>query len=369
MSLRFSRSFAAALAMTACAAPLFARVPAAPGQAQTQGGAPANSSQAGPNAASPNAASPDAASPDAPGAQGTPSTALPPMPPVDPNNFTATTPTVDTVNSFLKASWGYDPARIWQVQAIQKTTVPGLSRVVVLVEEKGSGQQQPSPLSFFVLPDGKHLISDEVLPFGARPYEDYRTLLQKEANGPAQGATSKDLMLVEFADFQCPHCKEAQPIIDRLLKDFPNARYVYENYPLTQIHSEAQKASEYSVCVAKLGGDAAFFKYTNSVYANQTGLTPEGSAKTLDTAVTAAGQDPAKVAACAALPETKAAVAEQLRVGSDVGVNSTPTLFVNGRGLPFAGIPYETLKQIVSYQMQLDGVRATSGNATQASAK
>ena len=176
-------------------------------------------------------------------------------------------------------------------------------------------------------------------------------------------------MLVEFADFQCPHCKEAQPIIEHLLKDFPNARYVYENYPLTQIHSEAEKASEYSVCVAKLGGDAAFFKYTDSVYANQAGLTPEGSARTLDTAVTAAGQDPAKVAACASLPETKAAVAEQLRVGTDVGVNSTPTLFINGRGLPFAGIPYETLKQIVSYQMQLDGVRQAAGTGTPASGR
>ena len=180
MSLRFSRSFAAALAMMACAAPLFARGPAAPPQAQTQGGAQANQN-----------ASPAQASPDAPAAQGAPSTALPPMPPVDPNNFTATTPTVDTVNSFLKASWGYDPARIWQVQAIQKTTVPGLSRVVVLVEEKGSGQQQPSPLAFFVLPDGKHLISDEVLPFGAQPFADYRTLLQKEANGPARGRLRK----------------------------------------------------------------------------------------------------------------------------------------------------------------------------------
>ncbi len=340
MLLRSSRSLA--LAAT------FLALPAAPLMAQTQ-------STASPN--TPAQSTPPAA-PEAPAGPGAPapSTTLPPMPPVDQKNFTATTPTVDTVNAFLKASWGYDPARIWQVQAIQKTPVQGVSHVVVLVEEKGSGQQQPSPLSFFTLPDGKHLIADEVLPFGPKPFEDYRELLQKQANGPSKGSASKDLMLVEFADFECPHCKEAEPTVQRLLTDFPNAHYVYENFPLASIHSEAEKAAEYGVCVAKLGGNDAFFKFASSVYANQTGLTPQGSAETLKTAVTAAGQDPAKVSACASSPETKATVAAQLQLGADVGVNSTPTLFVNGRGLPFGGIPYETLKQIVSYQMQLDGV-------------
>ena len=273
MLLRSSRSLAvAAIFLAPGAATLMAQTPTpiqTPAQptAQTQRPAPANSE-----------------APAAPTAQAR-STALPPMPPVDQKNFTAATPTVDTVNAFLKASWGYDPARIWQVQAVQKTPVQGVSHVVVLVEEKGSGQQQPSPLSFFTLPDGKHLIADEVLPFGARPFEDYRTLLQKQAGGPSKGAASTDLMLVEFADFECPHCKEVQPMVDRLLSDFPNAHYVYENYPLTQIHSEAEKAAEYGVCVAKLGGNPAFFKYADAVYANQTGLTPQSSADTLKMAV------------------------------------------------------------------------------------
>ena len=352
MLLRSSRSLAlAATSLALVAAPLMA-------QTQTQPQSPAQSTPAQ-TAAPQNTAPAGSEAPSAPAAQA-PSTTLPPMPPVDQKNFTATTPTVDTVNSFLKASWGYDPARIWQVQAIQKTPVQGVSHVVVLVEEKGSDQQQPSPLSFFTLPDGKHLIADEVLPFGPKPFEDYRELLQKQADGPSKGAASKDLMLVEFADFECPHCKEADPLVQRLLTDFPNAHYVYENFPLAQIHAQAEKAAEYGVCVAKLGGNDAFFKYSASVYANQTGLTPEGATQTLNKAVTAAGQDPAKISTCAGSPETKATIAAQLQLGADVGVNSTPTLFINGRGLPFAGIPYETMKQIVSFQMQLDGVQSAA---------
>ncbi len=278
-----------------------------------------------------------------------------PLPPVDQRNFTASTPTADTVNQFLKQSWGYDPNRIWEVAAVQKTPVQGVSHVTVLVEEKGSGQQ-PSSMSFFTLPDGKHLIADDVLPFGPRPFEDYRNILRKGANGPSRGPASTDFMLVEFADFQCPHCKEAQPTIEKLLKDFPNARYVAENFPLTEIHSEALKAAEYSVCVAKLGGDTAYFKFSDDLYAHQAGLTPENASTTLRNAVTAAGQDPAKVSTCADAPDTKAAVDAQRQLGVDVGVNATPTLFINGRGLPFGGIPYDTLKQIVTYQEQIDGV-------------
>ena len=207
---------------------------------------------------------------------------LQPMPPPDPANFTAATPTKETVQAFLRASWGYDTNRIFQVQAIQPTQVQGISRVTVLVEEKGSQQTQPSVLTFLTLPDGKHLIAnDEILPFGARPFDNYREILERDAKGPSRGPANASLQLVEFSDFQCPHCKEAQPTVDRLLKDYPQAHFVSQVFPLRSVHSEAEKAAENGVCVAKIGGNDAFFKYTDAVYANQAQLTPEASAQAL----------------------------------------------------------------------------------------
>jgi protein-disulfide isomerase len=298
-----------------------------------------------------------AGSPDAPQAQ-TPaaSAQLQPMPAPDPANFTASTPTKETVNEFLKQSWGYDTNRIWQVQGIQTTQVPGLSRVTVLVEEQGGAQAQPSALVFLALPDGKHLISnDEVASFGPHPFEENRQMLRQDAKGPSRGPASASLWLVEFADFECPHCKEAQPTVDRLLKDFPEARYVAEPFPLRKVHSEAEKAAEAGACVAKLGGNEAFFKFSDAIYADQASLTPQTSTQALQAAVTAAGADPAKVTACEPEPATKDAIDAALKLGEAVGVNSTPTLFVNGRALSgFASIPYDTLKQIIRYQMQAD---------------
>jgi protein-disulfide isomerase len=281
---------------------------------------------------------------------------LQPMPPPDPANFTAAAPTKETVQAFLRASCGYDANRIFQVQAIQPTQVQGISRVTVLVEEKGTQQAQPSMLTFLTLADGQHLIAnEEILPFGEHPFENYRNILQRDAKGPSRGPANAPLLLVEFADFECPHCKEAQPTVERLLKDYPQARFVSEIFPLRNIHSEAEKAAEQGVCVAKIGGNEAFFKYSDAVYANQAQLTPQDSAQALASAVTASGVDQAKVKACVAEPSTKAAVDASLHVGEEVGVNSTPTLFVNGRALPLAGIPYDQLKLIIDYDMQQGG--------------
>jgi protein-disulfide isomerase len=281
--------------------------------------------------------------------------AAPAFPKPDPANFTAAAPTKEVINAFLQSSWGYDDSRIWQVQAILKTPVEGISKVVVFVGDK-TGKQKPAALQFFALPDGKHIIAGEdIIPFGEHPYAEYRAQLQQRADGPYRGNASKDLELVEFADFQCPHCKEAQANMEKLAVDFPKAHIVFENYPLPQ-HPAAAGAAAYGVCVAKQGGSDAFFTFASAVFEGQDGLaTSDGATLTLNSAVTKAGLDPAKIAACAATPATVANVDASVKLAKDVNINQTPTLVVNGRQIPANG-SYDTIKQIIQYQIKLDGI-------------
>lgn len=274
-----------------------------------------------------------------------------PDPAVD---FTADSPTKAQVEAFLQASWGYDTNRVFQVQRIVKTVVPGISSVTILVGEKG--RKETGALQFFALADGKHIITgNEILPFGEHPYAENRSVLINRANGPSRGAAGKDLEIVEFADFQCPHCKDAQPTIEKLVTDFPNAHFVFENFPLPQ-HPQAFHAAAYGVCVAKLGGDKAFFDYSAAVFDGQTGLsTDEGATLTLNSAVSKAGQDPEKVAACAKTPETKATIDAGVKLAQDLNVNQTPFLFVNGRPAPLTGVDYSVLKQMIAYHVANDG--------------
>ena len=286
-----------------------------------------------------------------------PAPAAPTFPKADPINFTATSPTKDVIDTFLQTSWGYDQNRVWQIQAILKTPVEGVTKVVILIGDK-SGKQKTAALQFFALPDGKHIIAgDEVLPFGDHPYAGYRSELQQSADGPYRGAASKDFELVEFADFQCPHCKEAQANMDKLATDFPKARIIFQNYPLAQIHPASVTAASYGVCVTKLGGSNAFFQFASAVFDGQEGLaTADGASLTLNSAVTKAGLDPTKVSACASAPETGAQVQASVKLAQALNINQTPTLMVNGRQVPIGGLPYETIKQIVEYQAKLDGI-------------
>jgi len=298
----------------------------------------------------PTAQAPEAAAPAAPAAK------APVFPAPDPADFTAATPTKEVVNGFMQANLGFDANSVWQVQAIQKTQIPGISKVIVFVGDK-TGKQQPYRFAFFTTPDQQHIIvGDRIIPFGEHPFAEYRSLLQKRANGPYRGSISKDLELVEFADFQCPHCKAAQANMDKLATDFPKARIVFENDPLPSIHPQSEKAAAYSVCVAKLGGSTAFFQFAAAVFDGQDGLaTPDGATLTLNSSTTKAGLEPEKVAACAATPETKAAVEASEQLSKDLDVTSVPMLFINGRQVP-ANASYETLKEIIEFQARQDGV-------------
>lgn len=271
-----------------------------------------------------------------------------PFPPANPKFFDAASPTAAEVDAFLKVIWGWDANRSWRVEAVQKTQAPGVSKITVFVADKSQGNKV-DPVRFFTTPDGKFAIADSVFAFGVHPFDATAKLLAQQANGPAEGSASKGLLLVEFSDLQCPHCKEAAPVMDNLLHDFPDARIVYQNYPLVEIHPFAYKAATYGDCVAAAKGDAAFFTYMHDVFEHQESLTPELAQTTLDNAVTKAGGSPASVAACSTSAATKAKVDAEIKLAEQVGVDQTPMLAVNGHLMPLGGLPYETLKQIVAW--------------------
>jgi protein-disulfide isomerase len=286
----------------------------------------------------------------------TASTPADPLPQPNPRFFDAPSPSVETVNSFLKAIWGYDTKRLYRVMAIQKTPAPGVVKVIVFVTDS-SPNAQVQTMQFFITPDGKHAIADSVFSFGEKPFAEMRSLMQARADGPARGAAGKELLLVEFADMQCPHCKVAAQTMEDLLRDFPQARIVFQNFPLTEIHPFAARAAALGNCIAKKD-NAAFFVYLNDVFEHQDSLTPELGETTLKNAVTKAEQDPATIGACADSAAEKKHVQDQIALANDAGVSETPMLSVNGHLLSLGGMPYETLKQMIEFQAQQDGVPA-----------
>jgi len=330
---------AAALAITLCVGTASALAQASTGASSAPVAAPSNPAAQAPYLAAPAAPQPLVADP---------------FPAANPKDFTAATPTLATMNSFLNQVWGFDSSRVWRVMAIQPTEAPNVTRVLVYITSTALNAK-PDSVTFYITPDGKHIIDGpSMVYFSATPYAETRALLKARATGAARGAASKDLMIVEFADLQCPYCKVAQTTMDQIVKDFPAAHVVFQQLPLVDIHASAFKAAAYGVCAQKQGDDA-FFKYAAGVFDTQQGLTPATDDTLLRAAAQRAGLDGAAIALCAKTQATKDIVNADMKLAADVGIDQTPTLVVNGRPISLA-VPYDTIKQLIVFQAKLDGV-------------
>jgi protein-disulfide isomerase len=252
-------------------------------------------------------------------------------------------PSEDTVNSFLLQMFGYDPTITWKVNDIRPSEIPGLAEVLVII----TNAQGSNPNRLLVSADGKHAITGDILPFGAKPFDETRTKLEKGVNGPAKGPAKATVTIVEFSDMQCPHCQKAAPTIDQLLAQEPDARFIFQSFPLPA-HNWAEKAADYVDCVGRASNDAVW-KFIQKTFDEQANITEANTDEKLKAIATASGVNGDEIATCAAKPDTKARVEASVALGKSVGVNGTPTLFINGRNVP-GGAPVDVLKKITDFQ-------------------
>ena len=261
-----------------------------------------------------------------------------------PLNSASGLPSEDTVNSFMQESFGYDSSITWRILDIKPSEAQGLAEVLVLISNP-QGQQTSR---FFVSPDGQHAVIGEVIPFGARPFDPAKLKLEKGVIGPARGPAKSPVQIVEFSDLQCPHCKAAQPTLDKLMADEPNVKLVFQNFPLPS-HDWAAKGAAYGDCVGRASSDA-FWKFLQGTYDAQSEITAATADEKLTAIADKAGVKGSDMAACAAKPETTARVEQSLALGRSVDVNSTPSIFVNGRKIgSIEQMPYDVLKKLVEH--------------------
>jgi len=250
-------------------------------------------------------------------------------------------PSEGAVSAFLQQMFGYDSSLSWKVVSIKPAEAEGLAEVNVSI----SGSQGQQGYKFYVTADGRHAVSGEIIPFGAHPFEATHKELERSVNGPSRGPADASVTIVEFSDLECPHCKEAQPSLDKLMSETKNVRLVFQNFPLPN-HDWAAKAAAYADCVGRSSNDA-FWKFIASVYGGQSDITAANADEKLTGFADGAGVKGADIAACSAKPETTTRVEHSERLGNTLSVNSTPTLFLNGRKLP--AVPYEVLQKLVDF--------------------
>jgi len=161
---------------------------------------------------------------------------------------------------------------------------------------------------------------------------------------PVRGPGNARITLVEFSDFQCPFCVAATPQIDALMKAYPTQiKLIFKEFPLDS-HSQAAMAAAAALAAHKQG---KFWQLHDAMFALRGNL----SRQKVIALASGIGLDMKRFQADFDSPEIKHAVDKEIAEGEHIGVDSTPTLFVDGRRFNGA-LSVATLKPIIDDELK-----------------
>ncbi len=170
---------------------------------------------------------------------------------------------------------------------------------------------------------------------------------------PVLGDKNAKVEVVEFSDFQCPFCKQwADQTKDQLFKNYVDTgkiKFSYRQYPIEQLHPNAQKASEASECA---NDQDKFWDYHDLLFKEQSSWAnlPDPTSQ-FSTYATQLGLNKGNFDTCMNSGKFKDIVSKDLQEGGTAGVNGTPTFFINGVSLVGAQ-PYDSFKAAIDAELK-----------------
>jgi len=164
------------------------------------------------------------------------------------------------------------------------------------------------------------------------------------------GNPEAKVTLIEYSDLECPFCKSFHESMSQLFNEYSNdIRWVFRSFPLTQLHSKAPKEAEAAECAGDLGGNDAFWKYIDKVFAitpSNNGLDPAELPKIAKDI----GLDEQGFTACLDSGKYTQKIKDDITEAAAAGAQGTPysVIIANGQNTPVSGaVPYDQLKGYV----------------------
>lgn len=212
--------------------------------------------------------------------------------------------------------------------------VPGYDSISVKLD--GDGKQKD--YSFLISKDRNTLLRVTKFDLSKDAYADLMSKIDVKGR-PTRGAKDAKVVVINFDDFECPFCSRMhQTLFPELLKEYGDrVTFIYKDYPLTEIHPWAVHAAVDAGCLADQNNDA-YWDFADYMHANKQEVdragTPNARFDAVDKMALAQGQkhnlDAAKLQACVKA-QNEDGVRASMKEADGLGVNATPTLFINGR--------------------------------------
>ncbi|HUI80567.1 MAG TPA: DsbA family protein [Bryobacteraceae bacterium] len=261
------------------------------------------------------------------------------------------------LEAYLRHLYVMDKRVTVEVGDPMPSDLPGFRQVTVTASMNNARQD----FSLLVSSDGSRIIQGTVYDTTENPFKKDLDRLKTEG-APSFGTQGASVVIVEFSDFECPFCqREAKTLRDKLVATYPTQVHLYfKQFPLTSIHPWSKAAAIASRCVLRQNTDE-FWKYHDWVFQNQMEITPENlKEKVLGWAQGEQGIDSLQLTSCLDNRATEGEVDKDIADGRALNVDSTPTLFINGRRLNTAA-EWPTLQAIIDYEIDYQRTAKNAG--------
>ncbi|MGH9353184.1 MAG: thioredoxin domain-containing protein [Terriglobia bacterium] len=246
------------------------------------------------------------------------------------------------IEHYLRERFSIPPTTTINVGPLRPSIYPGFLKTTVAMD---LGKNKTSQ-DFYVTQDGNYLIAGNVYGLDGSPEQQVERMIDTQ-NQPSAGPANAPVTIVEYADLECPHCAVMQEFLEKQLlpKYGAKVRIIFKEYPLYTIHPWAVAAAVADECAFQIN-PADFLPFRSLIFQNQTTIKAETMRQQLLDLGGQASLNKDKLAACfdsqATLPRVRADYVE----GRSLGVNETPTFFINGKLAAGAVSPADFFKLV-----------------------
>jgi protein-disulfide isomerase len=245
------------------------------------------------------------------------------------------------VEQYLRNLYAWGPAFDVKVGPPKPSPIADLLQVPVTVSMGG----QSDTAVVYVSKTGNFLLRGELTDMSVDPFAEVRSKLHV-GNSPSLGPEDAKITLIEFADFECPSCRQLDLVLRDLLPRHPEVRLVFKHYPLTDIHPWAMTAAIASQCAFQQS-PVAFCKIHDAIFDAQDTITPSNVSDKLQDLANQQGLNPDAYRSCMINPETANQVKQTIEEGHALTITATPTTFVNNRRV--IGPDKSTIEQFIAF--------------------
>jgi protein-disulfide isomerase len=262
-----------------------------------------------------------------------------------------------TLEAYVRHLYVFSPAVKVEVLDPKPSDLPGFQKVVVRASSGEAAQEFP----FYVSKDGQKILQAAVYDIGANPFKADLDKLKTEFQ-PSFGTPGATVVLVLFSDFECPFCKdEAIMLRQNLLSAYPKqVRVYFKDLPLETIHPWAKPAAIAGRCVFRQN-PVSFWNYHDWMFAHQSEVNQTNlKDKVMEWAGSDKEIDGLQLGRCIDTKATAAEVEKNMAEAKALAVNSTPTLFINGRRIA-EKLDWPTLRAIIDNEIEYQKTAKNAG--------